>query len=288
MARNDSTLTYALLGGGILGAVGLAWWATRGKPTYFVVLLENHSAAQVLGGNTPGMPFLDQLANTYANATNYRNQNVHPSLPNYLMLTSGQTWGVTDDSYHLIHDGGANLFSQLTAAGIPWRAYSESMGAPCRTSDGLLYASRHNPAVYFSTIVGDPSLCRQNVVDMANIWPDLDADAVRFAWITPNLVSDVHDGTKAQGDAWLRTVIPRLMASAGYRSGGAIFLLFDESDTGSDLLPAVVISDRLVTTPMRDATPYTHRSFLAAMQDLLGVPRLPATVGVTSMAQMIR
>lgn len=278
-----------LVGGGILGAVGLAYLATRGKPTYFTILLENHSAAQILGGGArAGMPYLDQLANAYGNATNYHNGNVHPSLPNYLLLTSGQTWGITDDSYHLVRDRGANLFAQLSAAGIPWRAYAESMGQPCRTSDGTLYASRHNPAVYYDSIVGNRPLCTQNVVDLTNLWSDLAADSVRYAWITPNLVSDVHDGTKAQGDAWLRTVIPRIMASAGYHNGGAIFILFDESDTGSDLLPAVVISDRLRTHPMVDTTPYTHRSYLAGMQDLLGLPRLPSTVGVTSMAGMLR
>ena len=257
-----------------------------GAPTIYTIVMENHSASQVLFGGA--MPFLLRLAESYGRASDYRSR-INPSLPNYLEMTSGDTWGVRDDGYHSL--GVDNVFWQMDRAGVRWMAYAESMGAPCRTSSSGLYASRHNPAVYYRSVTDDRASCDARVVDMSRMWGDLErGPRSRYVWITPNLVNDAHDGTLAQGDAWLSEVVPRLMASHGYRAGGAIFVLFDEGGGGRDpsLLPAVVVSERLRARPLVDPTPYGHRSYLAAVQDLLGLPRLPGTVGVSSMATMFR
>jgi acid phosphatase len=254
--------------------------------TIYTILLENKSASQVLGSSR--MPFFNQLASEYGQATNYRSP-YHPSLPNYLVLTSGQTWGVTDDNYHSI-PGTQNLFAQMNAAGIPWRAYAESMNTPCRTSDSYLYASRHNPAVYYQSNTGDPGTCAQNVVDFSNFASDAASGAYRYMWITPNLQNDMHDGTPEQADAWLSQVIPQIMATPGYQNGGAIFILFDEGGGGRDpnKLAAMVISPRLQSFPIQDSTPYDHRSYVATVQDSLGLPRLPATANSQNMLGMFR
>lgn len=283
----ESGLPYYLLGAiGGVALAALAWRITRARPTLFTILLENHSASQVDGENE--MPFLSNMAARYAVASDYRTH-LSPSLPNYLELTSGQSWGVRDDGYHLIR-GRDNLFAQMDASGVPWRAYAESMGRPCRTGSGGLYASRHNPAVYYESVVGDAAACASKVVDLDRLWADLDTADLRYVWITPNLISDAHDGSLAQCDAWLARVVPRIMSSPGYRAGGSIFILFDEGGGGADSsrLQAVVISDRLRSAPLVDSTPYTHRSYLAAVQDLLGLPRLASTAGVASMSSMFR
>ena len=63
-------------------------------PHVFIIVMENHSADQALSG-----AFTASLAATYGMAENYH-AITHPSLPNYLAITSGSTWGVEDDSYH--------------------------------------------------------------------------------------------------------------------------------------------------------------------------------------------
>ncbi len=255
--------------------------------TVFTIVMENKGYSRVVG--SASAPYFNALAARYALCTNYRTP-YHPSLPNYLVMTSGQTWGVADDAYHLIDSGGADVFAQMGDSGVPWRAYAESMGTACRTSDGATYASRHNPAVYYASVVSDPAWCGGHVVDLSQLWTDLAADAdgtaLRYAWITPNLIDDMHDGTIAQGDAWLAQVVPQIMASAGYRNGGAIFILFDEVEGGNDrtLVPALVVSERLARPGQPDGTAYDHRSYLAAVQDILGIGRLPSTAGATSMA----
>src|SRR5262252_7557867 len=83
----------------------------------FVIVMENRSYDQALAG-----PYTAQLARLYGVATNYHGVS-HPSLPNYLAITSGSTWGIADDGYHPLPLTG--LGEQLTSAGISWRAYME-------------------------------------------------------------------------------------------------------------------------------------------------------------------
>lgn len=281
--------TWKIALGATLGALGLAWFFSRPRRggTVFTIVMENHSASQIYGN--PNCPYMNDIVARYGKAANYRGD-VHPSLPNYLLMTSGSTQGVGDDHYHLI-GGTDNVFAQMDAAGIAWRAYSESMPSPCATGDTLLYASRHNPAVYYDSVVNSGS-CQDKVVDLSTLWTDLAANSVRYAWITPNLRDDMHDAPPATADAWLQQVVPQIQASPGYQGGGVIFILWDEGDeTGSasdpTLLPAIVVSERLTSTPLADFTPYDHRSYLASVQDLLGLPRLATTDGVASMAAML-
>src|SRR5947207_15793739 len=89
----------------------------------FVIVLENRSYSQVAGSG-----YIGDLVAKYGVATNYHGVS-HPSLPNYLAMTSGTTWGVADDGWHNRPAGG--LGEQLTSAGVDWRAYMEGMGADC-------------------------------------------------------------------------------------------------------------------------------------------------------------
>src|SRR6266849_2212521 len=60
----------------------------------FLIVMENKSPEEALAG-----PFTAFLAARFGVANNYH-AITHPSVPNYLALTSGSTWGLSDDSYH--------------------------------------------------------------------------------------------------------------------------------------------------------------------------------------------
>src|ERR1700737_1316370 len=105
----------------------------------FVIVMENRSYNQVVDS-----PYIAQLATKYGVATNYHSIS-SPSLPNYLALTSGDTWGINDNEYHRLPPGG--LGAQLSDAGIEWRAYMESMTNGCLANTPL-YAVKHNPFAY--------------------------------------------------------------------------------------------------------------------------------------------
>src|SRR5260370_20398175 len=93
-------------------------------PTHvFVIVLENRSYSQVVSSG-----YIGQLAQQYGIATDYRGVS-HPSLPNYLAMTSGSTWGIADDGWHSLPAGG--IGAQLSSARISWRAYMEGITSGC-------------------------------------------------------------------------------------------------------------------------------------------------------------
>src|SRR5258708_21893177 len=106
----------------------------------FVVVMENRSYEQALAGG-----YTAQLAAKYGVATNYHGVS-HPSLPNYLAMTSGSTSGIADDGYHVLP--ASRLCQQLTQAGIPWRAYVKGSSGPCFSSP-YPSALKHNPFPYY-------------------------------------------------------------------------------------------------------------------------------------------
>ena len=176
--------------------------------------------------------------------------------------------------------GVSTLADQLTGEGLTWKGYEEDMGnVPTResatcghptvgTSDqtasataGDGYASRHDPFVYFHSIIDNSAECNQDVVPLGdtsgNLPPsapagttglvtDLQSVATtpNFSFITPNLCDDGHDypctnetapAGSAVGDinAWLATWIPIIKASPAYQQDGMIEVTFDESDVSS-------------------------------------------------------
>lgn len=255
--------------------------------TIFTIVLENHDA-DVLSE----MPYLQGLADEHASADAYFADH-HPSLPNYLQMISGTDQGVADDEGPDKHQLDAdNLAAQLDAADVPWRAYMEDMGEPCLMRDKGKYAVRHDPFVYFTSVTRDQASCREHIVDMdEHLTDDLARDERRFMWITPNECNDMHDCDPGVADRWLSRVIPQLMESDGYKNGGVIFVLWDEGAPdasyalgGKQSIPAVVISDRLASRGHVSDVLYSHDSYLATVQDALGLPRLPSTEESTPMA----
>jgi hypothetical protein len=258
--------------------------ATTG--TIFTIVMENHDYAEVVG--SPNAPYINSLIAQYGLATNYMDSDVHPSLPNYLTMISGapQYGGVVDKlpTQSPFPVAAQNLGSQLEAAGIPWRSYQESMGSPCKLSTSGNYAPKHDPFLYFTDMRAS-SLCQSRNVDYSQFASDLASGAYRYMWITPNLLDDGHDppfspvaGLK-QSDRWASTEIPKILASAAFQNDGVLFLTWDEAEgrgtDSKDQIPMIVISPRLVHAGFTSAKAYSHRSYLATVEDMLGLPRLP-------------
>jgi len=235
-------------------------------PSVFVIVMENKTYADALSGT-----YTASLARRYGVATNYHAVS-HPSLPNYLALTSGSTWGIADDGYHRLPAQG--LGDELTAAGISWRAYMEGMTGGCFDSP-YPYALKHNPFAYYG------GACPPNVVSLAPLATDLAADTPRFVWITPDLCHDTHDCSVATGDAWLAQVVPEVMASRAWSAGGLLLLTWDEGFGTSNEVLTVALEPG--AGHVETATRYDHYSLLATIEDRLGVARLGATAQAAPM-----
>ncbi|HSP65893.1 MAG TPA: alkaline phosphatase family protein [Candidatus Deferrimicrobium sp.] len=232
-----------------------------------VIVMENHGYDSVVG-----LPYIRSIASTATALTNYHASG-HPSLPNYLALTSGTTWGITDDGYHVLP--AQDIGDQLTAAGLPWRAYMEGMGADCRQGvDG--YAVKHDPFAYYG------GGCQASVVPFAQLAGDIARPSPpRFIWITPDLCHDMHDCAPSVGDAWLQKTVPMLLASPAM-SNGLVLITWDENEGGgpNQVLTLVLGSRR----PASPGTASSHPALLATIEDVLGLPRLPATRGIGAIA----
>jgi hypothetical protein len=176
-------LLVAILGACSGGGVHI----DQGAPRHvFVIVMENKSAQQALSG-----VYTAHLAATGGVASNYR-AIAHPSVPNYLALTSGSTWGVHDDSYHILPK--KDLGTQLTAAGVTWRAYMEGLGSRGCLNSPVPYDPGHNPFAYYG------GACPANVVPLTRMAGDLIANTPRFIWITP------AGATTRTNARWLRAM----------------------------------------------------------------------------------
>ena len=236
----------------------------------FLIVLENTSYARALA-----QPYIASLASQYAVATNYHDLG-NPSLPNYLAMTSGSTWGIRDDNYHQLPAAG--LGQQLTAAGISWTAYFEGFTGDCFNSP-YPYALKHNPFAYYG------GQCPANVVPMTQLATDLSGNTPQFSWIKPGLCNDGHDCGVATSDQWLSQTVPQITGSAAWQQNGVLFIVWDESSSGDGRVGLLVVSPRLQG---QISTAMDHFSLLATIEDQLGVPRLGQAQGAASLAPQLK
>lgn len=241
-------------------------------PTTFVVVMENRSPAEALDA-----PYIGKLAHQYGMATNYFAVS-HPSLPNYLALTSGSTFGIADDDYHALPRQG--IGAQLSDQGISWRAYMDGMTGDCMETQGT-YAVKHDPFAYYG------GACPANVVPLTDLDADLRGQTPRYVWISPDLCHDGHDCSILDAETFLKGLVPKITGSAAWSRGGLLLITWDEDDSRGDnhvLLIAVAPNLHGRTSAQR----YDHYSLLAAVEDRLGVPRLGMAQQADPLTDLLR
>jgi phosphatidylinositol-3-phosphatase len=241
-----------------------------------VILMENEEYGDIIGSSST--PYINGLAKRYALARSMYAIS-HPSLPNYLSLTGGSTFGISSDCTGC-SVGSSSIVDQLARARVSWKAYMEDLPHPCFTgaSSGD-YAKKHDPFVYYTAVASNPGRC-SHVVPLTQLGRDERAHALpRFIWITPNLCHDMHDCSPATGDQFLSALIPPLLRSLG--SNGLLILTWDEgtSDNGCCRLAsgghvATIVAGPGARRGARISTPTDHYSVLQTIEDLLGLPRL--------------
>ena len=163
--------------------------------------MENKSRSDVLG--SADAPYENALAKQCATALDYRGL-THPSLPNYIAATSGDTWGIDDDGPPSEHPLDAvSLFSQVRT----WRSYQESAPGPCPQTSTGRFAQKHDPAIYYTRLAATCPLddLPLGTPSSGALARDLSTGRLpAFSLITPDLCNDTHDCPVATGDAWLQ------------------------------------------------------------------------------------
>jgi phosphatidylinositol-3-phosphatase len=310
----------------------------------FVINLENKSFAETWGAHSP-MPYLSRTLRTRGVFLGRYYGVAHPSLPNYIAQVSGQgpsrqtqrdcpvyrnfaTTGQGADG-QVLGDGCVyprsvrTIADQLTERGLTWKAYLEDLGRPCRhprlgaadgavtAHDGSAYATRHDPFVYFHSVVDAPD-CGSHVVPLGGLVSDLASvdTTPDLSYITPNLCHDGHDATCPDGspggpagaDRWLREWVPRILGSPAFAKDGLLVVTFDEAEVsgraadaaaccgelalpnvasasanppgpGGGRIGAVLVSPFLAPGTRSDVR-YDHYALLCSLEDFFGLDHL--------------
>jgi hypothetical protein len=251
---------------------GVASTAPAWKHVVWIVM-ENHADYQVMG--SASAPYINHLASQCGYASQYYGI-THPSLPNYIAMTSGSTQGVTDDGAPSSHPLNVpSIFSQL---GSDWKSLQEGMAGNCQKSNGGNYAVKHNPAAYYTNIAAN---CAAQDIPLG-AQPDVSA---KFTFITPDMCSDMHDCPVNAGDTWLSTWVPRILDSPEYKGGDtAVFITFDEDDMTQTNRVATLVLSPSTAAGLTDASRFDHYSLLRTTEEMLGLP--PVLGGAATAASM--
>lgn len=330
---------------------GAAAKTTTAKPPaikhVFVINLENKNYDETFGPASPATYLSKDLPAKGALLEQYFAIG-HVSLDNYIAEISGQgpskqtqldctTYSDfvstgTGDLGQALGDGCVypksvkTIADQVAAKKLTWKGYMEDMSSPCLHPDlgakdpylvagasnpSSAYATRHNPFMYFHSIVDSPS-CQQNVVPLTGLESDLASvkTTPNYSMITPNLCNDGHDATCATGgpggldgiNTWLQTWVPKILASPAFKKDGLLIVTFDEAEAVGDSADATtccntptypnvtsasstaegpgggrvgaVLVSPFIKPGTTSTTPYNHFAMLCSVEDIFGVKHL--------------
>lgn len=262
-------------------------------PHIFVIVMENLGYRAAMA-----TPQLSGLAHSWAYATNYY-ATTHPSLPNYLSLIGGSTFGISSDCVSCFVNS-ANLPTELSQKGVSWTAYMESIPNSCYLSPYApsgLYAGKHDPFVYFDNVRASTSLCA-NIKPLSELISRLGSSSssssssarlASFVWITPNICNDGHNCSASTAGSWLQNMVSQITSSPAWKDNGALYVTWDEGNGGDyrGLSSAGAITPSgggghvltLVIEPGLSggtvlSQPMDHYSLLKTIEDNFGVSQL--------------
>lgn len=240
--------------------------------------MENNEYGNIIGNSSA--PYINNLANQYGLATQYYAVS-HPSLPNYLAMSAGNTFGITSDCTTCWVNA-TNLADQIEGSGRTWKAYMESMPSACYIGDAGEYAQKHDPWIYYNDIRTNATRCAGHIVPYTQFGTDMaSGNAPNFVWITPNLCNDMHDCSVNTGDTWLSQNVPTILNSSTFKNGGVLFITWDEGSTSAGCCTyaaggqvAMLVISPLANAGFKSSTAEDHYSLIATIEDSWGLGRL--------------
>ncbi len=227
-----------------------------------IVMEENHSYDDIIGNGQA--PYINSLAQSGASFTD-SHAITHPSQPNYLELFSGSTQGVADDSCP--HSFGVdNEASQLIAAGLTFVGYSEGLpGEGSEVCTSGEYARKHSPWTNFTNL---PKTANEPYT----AFPKKLKQLPTVSWVIPDLLDDMHDGTIAQGDTWLKNNIAPYVTWA-MTHNSLLIVTWDEDDgSQSNQIPTIFVGPMVKQGQYSE--PITHDNVLATVEAMYGLAPL--------------
>ena len=246
-----------------------------------MVMEENQSYSSVVG-NTTAWPHLNTLISQGALATNYY-ADAHSSIPNYFMLTTGQTLTFDDNSTTIWNVD--NVARHMLAGNVSFRVYAEGIQRGYLGGNTGLYVIRHNPFAMLSDVANNPQVASQVIWPFSQFSADVAAHALpELSFIIPDINDDAHSASPQQADSWLQAnVVGPLSGYPAFQPGGdgVLIVNFDES-VGSDVAHggghvAPVFWGPIVNAGFKQSssTVFQHESMLRTVMELLQLQNPP-------------
>jgi acid phosphatase len=248
-----------------------------------IIIFENKEYTTVIGNGD--MAYFNLLAGTYT-LLNQHYATTHPSLPNYLSLIGGDTFGITDDcDFANCYINSPSLPDLIEASGRTWKTYQDAIPEPCFTGNTLRYVRKHDPFIFFDPIRTNTERCARSIVPLTQLDADLAANTLpNFIFISPDICSSAHDCDLTYGDRFLKNQMDKLYpALEATKEPYLIILTWDEGqgnhsccglpELGGGRIATVLISPQ-VKQNFQDNTPYSHYSILKTISEAWGLPKL--------------
>lgn len=208
----------------------------------WILTEENHSYEQVVGNSE--MPYYNQLIHQYGLATQFYSDQ-HSSLPALMWFAAGAQVETDNDTVSCKHSED-NVVRELLKQGYSWKSYQENI--PSAGYQGLYggtdstYVRRHNPLVDFTDVCPGTGQDTKSVPYAQMATDFAHGDTVNYAYITPDLNDDAHNGTLPQADQWLQEHVPDILARPEFNPGGdgILFIVWDEATSTDNRCSATV------------------------------------------------
>ncbi|WP_264061441.1 alkaline phosphatase family protein [Mycobacterium montefiorense] len=238
------------------------------RPAHIVIMVEeNRSEGHIIG--SPQNPFINALASHGANMAQSFAE-THPSEPNYLALFAGNTFGVTKDSCPINAGNAPNMASELLGAGYTFIGYAEDLpavGSAVCTSGK--YARKHVPWANFTNVPPTSSM-------PFSAFPQGNFDSLpTVSFVIPNNDNNMHDGSIAQGDAWLNRQLSGY-ANWAVANNSLLIVTWDEDDGSAspgsrNQIPTIIYGAHIA--PGTYSEQISHYNLLSTIEQMYGLPK---------------
>ena len=251
---------------------------------HVVLVMEENQSYSTVAANMSGWPHLNALIKAGALANNYF-ADLHPSIPNYFMLTTGQILTV-DDSSTKVWDVD-NIARRMLASKVSFKIYAEDIKQGYLGGNTGLYVIRHNPFAMLSDVAKSNEIANQVIQPFSQFTADAANKTLpAFSFVVPDLNDDAHNGTPQAADNWLQSnIIGPLAANPAFQTGGdgLLVVLFDESvnvdiaNGGGHI--ACVFWGPNVKTGYTQTTKniYQHQNMLRTVMEVLSLSNPPGS-----------
>ncbi|MBW0012339.1 MAG: acid phosphatase [Mycobacterium sp.] len=234
------------------------------RPAHVVIVVEeNRSASNIIGSRST--PFINALAAGGANMAQSFAE-THPSEPNYLALFAGDTFGLTTNACPVNAGNAPNLASELLAAGYTFTGYAEGLpaaGSPVCSAGK--YARKHVPWANFTNVPPADSL-PFSAFPIGNY-----ANLPTVSFVIPDNGNNMHDGSIAQGDAWLSSQLSGY-ANWAVANDSLLIVTWDEDDGGArNQIPTVIYGAHVQPGTYNEQI--SHYSVLSTLEQMYGLPK---------------